>query len=275
MAKTQYRTNGNMKRAVLRYYGGKWRLAPWIVENLPPHRIYIEPFCGAASVFFRKEPSYGEVLNDLSGDIVNYFRVLQNDRLRAWLKEMLLLTPYSRAEYDLAHEYAADPVENARRLLIRSMMGYHSDSVNSANSKSGFRNDCNRSWSLPVHNWRDYPLYMDQFAARLRDAVIEQVDAFRLLEKWNKETDYLWYVDPPYPHHTRTRANKHKYVAEMTNDDHRRLVDMLRETAGMVVLSGYHTDLYAPLEADGWKKSLPDHEKYHLPKRRTDGMSVD
>ena len=243
-----------MKRAVLRYYGGKWRLAPWIVENLPPHRVYIEPFCGAASVFFRKEPSYGEVLNDLSGDIVNYFRVLQNDRLRAWLKEMLLLTPYSRAEYDLAHEYATDPVENARRLLIRSMMGYHSDSVNSANSKSGFRNDCNRSYSLPIHNWRDYPLYMDQFAARLRDAVIEQVDAFRLLEKWNKETDYLWYVDPPYPHHTRTRANKHKYVAEMTNDDHRRLVDMLRETAGMVVLSGYQTDLYAPLETDGWKK---------------------
>lgn len=243
-----------MKRAALRYYGGKWRLAPWIVKNLPPHRVYVEPFCGAASVFFRKEPAYGEVLNDLSGDIINYFRVLQSDRLRAWLKELLLLTPYSRAEYNRAHEYAAEPVENARRLLIRSMMGYHSDSVNSANSKSGFRNDCGRSWTLPVHNWRDYPLYIDQFAARLRDAIIEQVDAFRLMEKWRDKTDYLWYIDPPYPHATRTAANKHKYVVEMSDAEHLQLIEVLQQLRGTVVLSGYPTDLYNPLETAGWQK---------------------
>ena len=84
--------------------------------------------------------------------------------------------------------------------------------------------------------------------------MIENIDAFRLFEKWRYKTDYLWYVDPPYPHHTRTAANRHKYVVEMSDDDHRRLVDVLRELAGMVVLSGYPTDLYLPLEADGWIK---------------------
>ena len=239
-------------RAVMRYYGGKHKLAHWVVEYLPPHRVYVEPFCGAASVFFRKEPSYGEVLNDLAGDIVTFFRVLQDDRKREELRRLLLLTPFAREEYFLAHEATADPVERSRRLLIRSMMGYHSDSVNIANNKSGFRHDCNRSWTLPVHNWRDYPEYLDGFAHRLRDAVIENIDAFRLFEKWRYKADYLWYVDPPYPHHTRTAANRHKYVVEMSDDDHRRLVDVLRELAGMVVLSGYPTDLYRPLEADGW-----------------------
>lgn len=241
-----------MKRVLFRYYGGKHKLAPWIVKNLPTHRIYVEPFCGAASVFFRKEPSYGEVLNDLSGDIINYFRVLQNDRLRGWLKEMLFLTPYSRSEYDLAHEYSSDPVENARRLLIRSLMGYCADSVNTANAKSGFRNDCNRSWSLPVHNWCDYPTFLDQFAMRLRNAIIENIDAFRLFEKWKGRKDYLWYVDPPYPHHTRTRAGQHQYSSEMTDSDHKKLVDTLLILNGMVVLSGYPTDLYKPLLQAGW-----------------------
>lgn len=243
-----------MKRAFLRYYGGKHKLAPWIVENLPPHRVYVEPFCGAASVFFRKSPSYGEVLNDMSGDIVNLFRVMQSDRLRGWLHEMLLVTPFARSEYELAHEYSADPVENARRLLIRSMMGFYSDSVNPENNRSGFRHDCNRSCSLPVHNWRDYPNYMDGFAHRLRDAIIENIDAFRLFEKWRAKADHLWYVDPPYPHDTRTAANRHKYVVEMSDNDHRRLVDVLQGLAGMVVLSGYPTDLYRPFEEDGWQK---------------------
>lgn len=135
-------------------------------------------------------------------------------------------------------------------------MGYHSDSVNKGNSKSGFRNDCNRSWSLPVHNWRDYPDYLDLFAARLRDAVIEHVDAFALFEKWGDQSDYLWYVDPPYPHHTRTRANQHKYEAEMTDADHIEMVNVLRKLKGMVVLSGYQTDIYRPLEDDGWVKKI-------------------
>ncbi|WP_199905478.1 DNA adenine methylase [Microvirgula aerodenitrificans] len=86
-----------MDRPVLRYHGGKFRLAPWILEFFPPHQIYVEPFGGAAGVLIQKPRSHGEVYNDLDGDIVNLFRVLRSPEQRQLLLEQLVLTPYARA----------------------------------------------------------------------------------------------------------------------------------------------------------------------------------
>ena len=83
-------------RPVLRYHGGKFRLAPWIISHFPTHGIYVEPFGGGGSVLLRKEAVQEEVYNDLDGDVVNVFRVLRDKELAQALFEALTLTPYAR-----------------------------------------------------------------------------------------------------------------------------------------------------------------------------------
>ena len=109
-----------VKRPVLRYFGGKWMLAKWVIAHLPPHRIYVEPFGGAASVLMRKPRSYAEVYNDLDGDVVNLFRVLRSDRAPE-LIELIRLTPYCREEFELSYQDADCELEQARRLIVRGL----------------------------------------------------------------------------------------------------------------------------------------------------------
>ncbi|HBP4591037.1 TPA: DNA adenine methylase, partial [Pseudomonas aeruginosa] len=101
------------QRPILRYHGGKWLLAPWIIQHLAPHHTYIEPFGGAASVLLRKARSYAEVYNDLDGDVVNLFRVAR-DRGEE-LRQALALTPFAREEFEASYAETTDPLERARR----------------------------------------------------------------------------------------------------------------------------------------------------------------
>jgi DNA adenine methylase len=77
----------------MRYHGGKWMLAPWVIENMPPHRVYIEPFGGAASVLIRKKRSYAEIYNDLDGEVVNLFRVCRDRGDELKRTEILWFSP--------------------------------------------------------------------------------------------------------------------------------------------------------------------------------------
>ena len=102
-------------RPLVRYHGGKWMLAPWIIAHFPPHRTYVEPFGGGGSVLLRKTRSYAEVYNDLGGEIVNLFRVA---RARGEeLARLVELTPFARAEFAESYEPAEDELEEARRLI--------------------------------------------------------------------------------------------------------------------------------------------------------------
>jgi DNA adenine methylase len=91
-------------RPIMRYHGGKWRLAPWIISYFPIHKVYVEPFGGAASVLMRKPRSHGEVYNDLDDEIVNVMRVLRDPGMCDALANSLALTPYSRTEFEQAYE---------------------------------------------------------------------------------------------------------------------------------------------------------------------------
>jgi len=139
-------------RPVARYHGGKFLLRWWIVAHLPPHRVYTEDYGGAASVLMAKARSYGEVYNDLDGEMVNVFEVLRDDALAARLEKLVRLTPFSRVEFRRSYEAAADPVERARRTLVRSFMGFGSAAHNS-DHRTGFRANSNRSGTTPARDW--------------------------------------------------------------------------------------------------------------------------
>ena len=221
-----------ISRPVLRYHGGKFRLSPWIRSFFPPHQCYVEPFGGAGSVLLTKEPSYAEVYNDLDGDVVNFFRVLRDEQLRAKLCQVMALTPFSREEFERAYDWTDDPVERARRLAIKAGMGYGSSGGTKTNT--GFRIDSGRKWSTDFAQWQTYP---DEAIA----AVGER------LRGVGPKT--LHYVDPPYVLETRSQATvsvgSRYYRHEMTDWQHMDLLACLKNLQGMVVLSGFHSEMYA------------------------------
>ena len=233
------------RRPILRWHGGKWILAPWIISHFPAHRVYVEPFGGAASVLLRKERSYAEVYNDLDGEVVNLFRVVR-DR-GSELREALAATPFARTEFCESYEPAADQLEQARRTVIRSFMGFGSNAHNQA---TGFRANSNRSGTTPAQDWQNYPDCLIAVIDRLRGVVIENRDA-SLVMKAHDGPQTLHYVDPPYVASTRDKGDDYRF--EMDDAAHEELASCLNELDGFVVVSGYGSALYDAL-FEGWER---------------------
>lgn len=231
----------------VRYKGGKWRIASWIIDHFPKHTSYVEPFCGGASVFFQKQPSEIETLNDLNGNVVTFF-----DMLRANPEELIRLiqlTPYSRDEWERAHHPPVDdPMEIARAFYIRSRMSFDSGE---GRWKSGFRYMVNnRRGKTVTMEWNDVNMLWAA-ARRLKDAQIENTDALTIIQRFDSK-DTLFYVDPPYMFDTR-HSNEEYYTHEMTDQQHIELAIELKNCEGMVILSGYDHPLYRDLYS-GWTK---------------------
>lgn len=220
-------------------------LAPWIIEHLPEHRIYVEPYGGGASVLLRKQRSYAEIYNEMDGEIVNVFRMMRDQGPA--LKEALRLTPFARDEFMESYGPTGDGVERARRTIIKSFMGFGSDAI--AN-KSGFRANSHRSGTTPAHDWANYADRADQLIERMRGVVIENRDAKDVIAQHDRE-DTLFYVDPPYVHSTRQASKRYRH--EMTDEEHRELARILHAVKGKVVLSGYPSPLYDELYG-AWKR---------------------
>lgn len=237
-----------VKRPALRYHGGKFRLAPWVMRFFPPHRIYTEAFGGAAGVLLQKPRSHGEVYNDLDGNVVAFFRCLQQPALRDELVQAITLTPYARAEFELAWEPTDDLVERARRTAIRAQMGF--GSAGATKGSTGLRTDTMRRYSTAQMDWAAYPPVLLAVAERFQQVLIENRPAADVLEQ-HDSPETLHFVDPPYVHSTRMMRAQGGYRHEMTDDDHADLLGVLRDLHGMVVLSGYESDLYADA-LPGW-----------------------
>lgn len=239
----------DIKHPAIRYHGGKFRLAPWVISHFPAHTHYVEPFGGAASVLLRKERSYAEVYNDLDGDVVNLFLVLRDLTLRECLIESLILTPYSRDEFTDAYGEAETMVEKARKLVIRATMGF--GSAGATKGTTGFRLDTKRSSATAQHLWARMPENLAAVGQRFEGVLVENRDAVQCMLDHDTPST-LHFVDPPYVHDTRVITSKY-YRHEMDNDAHLNLLDTVNKLDGMVILSGYNTDMYNDI-LTGWQK---------------------
>lgn len=238
-----------MNHPLIRYHGGKFRLADWIISHFPKHETYVEPFGGGASVLLSKTPSRMGVYNDLDSDIVNFFEILRDQQLAEELAQQIELTPYSRVEFLNARDETSDRIERARRLVVRAQMGF--GSAGATRAKTGFRLDTARSGSDIVTIWQRQPEIIIQAAARLKKVLIENRDAIKVIQDHDRE-DTLFFIDPPYVHETRTIGDR-AYRHEMTNADHEQLINVLNSCKGKIILCGYDHPIY---EALNWKKVI-------------------
>lgn len=242
------------RRPVVRYQGAKNRIAPWIISFFPDHKIYCEPFGGSAGVLMQKKRSATEVYNDLSSELFTIFKVLRDKEKAEELKRLLYLTPWSLEEYLEAHEHEENEtdIERARKGIVRSFMGSGVGSLH--RSHCGFLakidNEsfvCNQSAA-----WQTYREAIPDFTERLQGVIIDNRDAMRVIEVYDRH-ETLFYVDPPYVLDTWRKTDKKCYATIMDNEAHKRLLKLLKEVKGCVILSGYDSDEYNE-SLKGWIK---------------------
>ncbi len=237
-------------RPPLRYYGGKWRIAPWIISFFPEHEAWVEVFGGAAGVTLRKPRSKIEVYNDLDSQVFNFFKVLRNPEQMAELVRLVDLTPFGREEFELAYEQSADPVEAARRFCVRTYFGHGTCSLDPSDS-NGFRSNDFKAGKSYAREWAGVPAAIANAANRFQGVTIEHLDFRKLIPKFD-HPQALLYVDPPYPMSTRSAGGK-GYVHELTDERHRELHWLLANVKAKVMVSGYSCRLYDELYRN-WRR---------------------
>lgn len=228
-------------KAVLKYPGSKWRISEWIISHFPEHKVYCEPFFGSGAVFFNKAPSYIETINDIDGDIVNLFLAIREEPEA--LARLIEATPFARDEFLSCYEKSTEPVEQARRTLVR----FHQSFGTSNSSKNSWRNVQTYGGPRTATMWNYLPERIVEICERLKEAQIENIDAIELIRRYN-DKNTLIYCDPPYLQSLRKR---NMYAYEMSDERHIELLDVLKESKSKIVLSGYDNPLYNKALA-GW-----------------------
>jgi DNA adenine methylase len=241
-------------RPPLRYHGGKFRLAGWITAFFPVHRVYVEPFGGAAGVLLQKPRSAVEVYNDMDQDIVNFFAVLRDPDKCVQLLHALALTPYARDEFEAAYQPTDDPVEQARRTAIRAHMGF--GSAGATKGRTGWRMSSAPASPDTTRLWVSYPDVLASVAQRLQGVFIENRPALQVMQQ-HDHRDTLHFVDPPYLSQTRDRAGTPYYRHEMSDEEHVQLLVALKALRGMVVLCGYPSEMF-DTHLTGWTRHTKD-----------------
>jgi DNA adenine methylase len=218
------------------YYGGKQRLAARICQLLPPHTVYCEPFCGSAAVYFKKglpeignSDYYREVLNDLNGLIVNFFRVMQNKKKRDELIDRLEWTVYSQEEHIKSVYLCKNPVKDD--VLMAWAWFYNINNSFSSNLNSGYRTQIYSRNSAYTHFQKVERLRL--FKDRFKYTYIMSEPANRIIKRFDSPQT-VFYVDPPYPN------TEQGHYSGFTQQDFEDLITVLESCHGAVLLSCYN-----------------------------------
>ena len=234
-------------RPPVKWYGGKRYLASRIIEFFPPHRVYLEPFGGGASVLLNKPPSEVETYNDLDHRITRLFRVLRDEGQR--FIDAVQFIPYSQVEFAEASRYPDDATDLQMAVcdFVRWRQSFGGKGKNwsytTGRARGGMAGDVNAWWTAIE--------MLPQIIDRLRRVQIICQSAFEAIPRFDHK-DAVIYCDPPYVHGARSKGSTDVYGVEMTDNDHRQLATLLHECQGKVVLSGYPSPLYDELYGD-WR----------------------
>ena len=224
-------------------------MAKKIINIFPKHKLYCEVFGGAGHILFRKTPSLIEVYNDIHSGLYLFFKYLRNEETREKLITQIQLTPYSREEFNSSKNwmYEKNELEKVRKFYVRTMQA-----VGCNGGWCYTKSSSRRGMSQAVSRWlRNVDENMPDVVERLREIQIEHLDFRKCIKKYDKK-DTLFYLDPPYVQGT--RGLKKGYDNEMSEKDHKDLVDILINIEGKAILSGYDNNIYKRLEENGWKK---------------------
>jgi DNA adenine methylase len=225
----------------LTYYGGKQQMAAMILKLVPEHKVYVEPFIGGAAVFFAKEPSEAEVINDVNGELVNFYEVAQHNFSALWQEVEISL--HSRQKHHEAEVIYANPgmfdrVKRAWAVWMLANASY------GAQLDGSFGYDRGAKISRRLKNKREG--FGTEYAVRLQNVNIECCDALRIMQ--SRDTpDTFFYCDPPY-----VGADQGHYDG-YGQDDFDRLLDLLSRIQGKFLLSSYRNKTLSEyITREGW-----------------------
>jgi len=243
------------------WYGGKFSHLDWLLPLLPASQHYCEPFGGSAAVLLNRPPAPVETYNDIDGDVVNFFRILREQKEA--LLEAVGLTPFSREEFELAISGSRDNIsdlEKARRFFIRARQVRTGLAQTASTGRWAHCVLTSRAGMAgAVSRWLGSVEGLSEIAQRLLRVQIENGPAAEVIQRYDSE-DTLFYCDPPYVHETRGDSKAYSY--EMTDAQHRELAQVLRRVKGKVALSGYQCDLMDELYGD-WHQTTASAKYAH------------
>lgn len=225
----------------LTYYGGKSQLASKIVSLIPEHQTYCEPFIGGAAVFFAKQKSKHEIINDINSEIINFYEVLQRDfpALQAEINISLhsrKLHRHAQVIYDNPEMFGRIKRAWAVWMLANGSFG--------CNIEAGFGYDKSGTTSRKLANKRWQ--FTDDLAIRLQDVQIECCDALRIIRSRDSKNTFF-YLDPPYV------GSFQGHYDGYTQEDFDALISELSKIEGRFLLSSYRNKaLTEAVKSLGW-----------------------